>query len=427
MPKHSARPRARAAFLLPVFLTIAGAGSLAAAAGETAPPAGTVIDAGNVAAYAAVIDENLAALVADGLLQIKVRDPYTIPPHPAYQAATAEHGGQARLGDNPGELHEYVAGLPFPEPPDPADPRAGEKIAWNVRYSWAGDSGEITNFYWQYRNMRKDHVERELSFYAAQMRFKHRHVLEPVPELPNNPSGIFNALYLRVLSPMDLRNTQLLIHRLEDDTARDATWLYVANFRRVRRLASGQTTDAFLGSDIMIEDFIGYNGRIMDMKWSYHGTRTVLLPFFDHDEAALVERPPQPDDFRFVDFHGAGHCFPDVPWQLREAHVIEAEPVWDRHPLSKRRYYVDARTWTIAYGNLYDRGGKLWKIGYGAFAHPDRHLPQNAGLGFPVIDAATQVDLQAGHCTTLQFRSVAHTGTMDVNDFSVQALRVKGH
>jgi len=31
-------------------------------------------------------------------------------------------------------------------------------------------------------------------------------------------------------------------------------------------LPSGQSTDAFLGSDIMIEDFLGYNGRIMDMK-----------------------------------------------------------------------------------------------------------------------------------------------------------------
>ena len=32
--------------------------------------------------------------------------------------------------------------------------------------------------------------------------------------------------------------------------------------RRVRRLAVGQITDAFLGTDAMIEDFEGYNGRI---------------------------------------------------------------------------------------------------------------------------------------------------------------------
>ncbi|MEW8549000.1 MAG: hypothetical protein AB2533_00970, partial [Candidatus Thiodiazotropha endolucinida] len=31
-------------------------------------------------------------------------------------------------------------------------------------------------------------------------------------------------------------------------------------------MASGQVTDAFLGSDVMIEDFEGYNGRINDME-----------------------------------------------------------------------------------------------------------------------------------------------------------------
>jgi len=94
MAKHSARnrPCRSAAVLIPVFVFVTGNAPQTARAGETAPPAGTVIDAGNVAAHAAVIDENLAALVADGLLQIKVRDPYTIPPHPAYQAATTPIG-----------------------------------------------------------------------------------------------------------------------------------------------------------------------------------------------------------------------------------------------------------------------------------------------------------------------------------------------
>lgn len=398
---------------------------LDAATGASPPPA-TVIDAGNVAQYQAIVDENLAQLIADGALTITVRAPYSIEIRPEFVEATRAHAGEARLGEAPGVLEGYVAGLPFPEEPSLEDPRAGDKIAWNVRYMWGGDQGELPHFYWQYRDMARERIERELSFYAAQIRLMHRLVLDPKPEYPNNPSKIFNALYLRVIEPLDLRDTQLLVHRLEDDTERDATWLYVASHRRVRRLASGQTTDAFLGSDIMIEDFIGYNGRIMDMKWSYHGTRLVLLPFFDHGEAALVERQPVTGDFRFVDFHGRGGCFPNVPWQVRTAYIVEAVPVWDQHPLSKRRYYIDAQTWTIAYGNLYDRAERLWKVGYGAFAHPDRHLPANKGLGFPLIDAGTQVDIQARHCTTLQFEVMPHHGDLNANDFNVQALRAKG-
>jgi hypothetical protein len=389
------------------------------------PPAGTVIDAANVGEYNAIVDENLAQLVAQGMLAITVQPVFSITPHPAFLAATTEHGGKAQLGDAPGVLNGYVAGLPFPEEPRADDPRAGDKIAWNVRYAWGADSGEIPHFYWQYRDMRKDKVERELTFYAAQLRYMHRHVQAPVPVLDGNPEGIYSALYLRVIAPGDLANTQLLVHRPEDDTARDATWLYPSTTRRVRILASGQTTDAFLGSDIMIEDFVGYNGRLMDMRWKYIETRTALLPFFDRDKAALVEKGPH-KAFKFVDFHGAGHCFPNVPWQLRKVYVLEATPVWNQHPLSKRRYYVDAQSWILAYGNLYDRPGKLWKIGYGAFAHPDQHAPENHGMGFPIVDAAVQIDIQAQHCTTLQFHAVSNAQGLTPMDFNVQALRGKG-
>jgi len=398
----------------------------AEALNAASPAPGTRIDAGNVAAHAGILDAQVAAMVREGLLAIRVGETFSLPPHPAYRAATRAHAGKARLGEGPGELHGYVAGLPFPEAPQPGDPNAGEKLAWNFRYAFGPDSGEIQDFFWQYRDMRRGKLERELAFHAAQLRFMHRHVTPPAALEPN-PAGIYNALYLEVQSPPDLRNTQLLIQRAEDDTERDRTWLYVATQRRVRRLASGQTTDAFLGSDLMIEDFIGYNGRIMDMRWRYEGTREVLLPFFRHPEAGLVERrPPQPDGFRFVGFHGEGQCFPDVPWQLRRAHVLVAEPIRDDHPLSKRRYYLDAQTHVIVYGNNFDRAGRLWKVGYGAYAHPDVHAAANAGTHVPVIDAATMVDLQARHCTTLQFKTTANTGDLGPNDFTVQALRARG-
>ena len=55
--------------------------------------------------------------------------------------------------------------------------------------------------------------------------------------------------------------------------------LYLGFQRRVRRLAQGQVTDSFLGSDLMIEDFEGYNGRVSDMKWTYKGTKNVRNNF----------------------------------------------------------------------------------------------------------------------------------------------------
>lgn len=389
------------------------------------PPAGTRIDAGNVAGYTEFLDETLVELVQSAALELNVIATEPFPVHPDYAAATARHAGQTRLGNAPGQLEGYVAGRPFPAEPSADDPRAGEKIAWNMRYAWSGDGGSISPFYWRYRNMRADKAERELSFEAASLRFKHRVVEAPLPEIAQNPSGIFNALYLRVAAPPDIRNTQLLIHRLEDDTRQEEGWLYLGTQRRVRRLPTGQNTDAFLGSDIMIEDFLGYNGRIMDMEWRYLGAREVLLPFFRHDGITLGERGT-PDGFRFVDFGGKGHCFPQVAWQFRRAYVVEAVPKWNEHPLSRRLYYVDAETYAPAYGRLYDNRDKLWKFAVAAYSHPDHHLPENQGTFVPILDAVAMIDLQAEHCTVLEPRMVIGSAGQKPSDFAVQALRTRG-
>jgi hypothetical protein len=176
----------------------------------------------------------------------------------------------------------------------------------------------------------------------------------------------------------------------------------------------------------MIEDFLGYNGRLMDMEWRYLGTREVLLPFFRHNELELGERTAGPDGFRFVDFFGQGGCFPKIKWQYRTAYLVEAIPKWVQHPLSKRLYYIDAETFAPAYGRLYDNTGKLWKFAVAAYSHPDHHLEQNRGTHVPVFDAVTMIDLQARHCTTLQARTEINTVENRPSDFAVQALRTKG-
>ena len=389
------------------------------------PPPGTVLDATNVASFAQFIDETLVELIGNGAFTLEVMHSEAFAPHPDYRQATAEYRGQAQLPDEPGVLLNYIAGRPFPEPPSREDPRAGDKLAWNLRYAYTGDAGQVEPFYWQYRNMKTAKVERELSFAATSLRYKHRVVMPPLPELPNNSAGIFNALYLRVLDPSDIRNTQVLIHRLEDDTKQEQAWLYLGTQRRVRRLPTGQNTDAFLGSDIMIEDFLGYNGRLMDMEWHYLGTKDVLLPFYRHNDIKLSERHAA-DGYRFVEFFGRGNCFPRIQWQYRTAYLVAAIPKWAQHPLSKRLYYIDAETFAPAYGRLYDSRGKLWKFAVAAYSHPDHHLPQNQGTHAPVFDAVTMIDLQAGHCTTLQARTEINSARPKPGDFAVQALRTKG-
>ena len=388
---------------------------------------GTVIDTSNVESAKDMLDPALYQHVKDGWLKITVGETTDFALHPNYIQATRDGLNKTTIGSD-GNLVGFVAGRPFPEEPDISDPQAGVKLAWNYKYGYNwGDNAAIYPFYWKFRNLESGDIERTIKFNFHFLNFKHRVNQAPLPEFPENPSNVFRGIYLQVLEPFDVKNTQLLILRYEDDSQRDDAWLYLGFQRRVRRLATGQVTDAFLGSDLMIEDFEGYNGRTSDMKWTFKGTKTMLLPFYSHNKLNLASDPAGGDGYQYVEFGGKGGCFPNVTWQLRKTYVLEAEPVEADHPISKRIFHVDAQTFTLPRTVIYDRKGELWKSWTIGQAHPDDHLALNKGTGVSVDDSFSMVDVQAGHCTTGQFKGQVDPKLNPPTLFTVQNMRASGH
>lgn len=390
--------------------------------------AGMTLNADNIAQFPDVIDPEMAAAIARGDVQIKVGATSSFDLHPNYVKATRDNAGGVSLGEQVGEINGWVAGRPFVAEPSMDDPRAGEKLAWNYKYGYNwGDNAAIYPFYWKYRNMDSGDVERTLKFNFHFLNYKGRVNQDPLPNIEPNPSDLYRSIYVQVLDPYDVKNTQLLIQRNSDDLKRDNAWLYLGFQRRVRRLATGQVTDAFLGSDLMIEDFEGYNGRVSDMQWVYKGTKNVLLPFYNHNDMALdTETHSDSDGYQVVAFAGKGGCYPEVEWQLRKAYVVEAIPVDSNHPTSKRVFYMDAQTFTIPRTNIYDRAGNLWKKWIIGQAHPDHHLPKNKGSGVSIDDAFAMVDIQASHCTTGQFKGQVDPSLTSTSLFTPQNMRATG-
>ena len=391
--------------------------------------AGMTISSENADSFKDILDPVIGQKIKDGWFEMKVGKTTSFDLHEAYVQATRNGLGKVSLGEKVGQINGYTAGRPFPEDPDPNDPRAGEKLAWNFKYSYnSGDSGAIYPLYSKYRDMIKNKVERTLVVNYHVINFKHRVKQAPIPDITPNPSDIFHASYQLVLEPYDVCNTQLLIQRSDDDLKRDNAWMYLGFQRRVRRLATGQTTDAWLGSDYMIEDFEGYNGRICDMKWTYRETRHLMMPFFNHNDQVLDSETHKndPEGFQVVSFCGKGGCYPNVAWQLRKVHIVEAVPNDPNHPLSKRILFLDAQTSTIPRSNIFDRAGRLWKVFIICYSDPDHHLPQNKGTGVAVPDASTMIDVQASHCTTGQFKAVNDPSLCPAHKFSVQTLRATG-
>jgi len=401
---------------------------------ESAPSApglttGMTINQANVAQFRDIIDPAFYNFIEQGWVEIKVGETTSFDLHPNYVEASRAGLGNVSLGAKPGELNGWQAGRPFPEEPDANDPRAGEKLAWNYKYGYNwGDSAAISPFYWKYRDMNTDKVERTIKFNFHFLNFTGRVNQEPLPAITPNPSELFRGIYVRVLEPHDVRNTQLLIHRAMDDLKRDNSWLYLGFQRRVRRLATGQVTDAFLGSDLMIEDFEGYNGRISDMNWAYKGTRYMLMPFYNHNELQLdTETHQDSDGYQVVAFSGKGGCFPNITWQLRKVYEVEATPVDGSHPLSRRVHFMDAQTFTIPRTVAYDRKGSMWKTFTIGQAHPDHHLPANQGSGVSIDDSFSMIDVQAMHCTTGQFKGQVDPSLSTPDMFSVQHMRATGN
>lgn len=396
-----------------------------AAAGVSA---GMTINASNVDSVKDVLDPAMYQFIKNGDYEIKVGETTDFALHKSYVDATRQYAGETALGAKSGEITGSVAGRPFPQEPSMDDPRAGEKLAFNYKYGYNwGDSASIYPFYWKYRDMKSGKVERTVKMNFHFLNFTHRTQQEPFPAITPNPSNLFRGIYVQVLEPFDVKNTQLLIQRFEDDLKRDNAYLYLGFQRRVRRLSTGQVTDAFLGSDVMIEDFEGYNGRISDMKWTYKGTKTMLLPMYNHNDMDLDTETHKDDDgYQVIKFGGKGGCFPDITWQLRKTYVVESEPVDPNHPISKRQHYMDAQTFIIPRNITYDRKGDMWKSWLIGQAHPDHHLPVNKGTGVAIDDSFSMIDIQANHCTTGQFKGIVDPKLTPPSKMTVQNLRASG-
>jgi len=385
---------------------------------------GLVIQKNNLEQYKEVLDPGMQLVIANGWYELKVGVTTEFPINPKFIEATKANLNKSRLTGKVGDIENYITGRPFVEEPDLKDPRAGEKLAWNFRAgAGIGDNAVIAPFYWRYRDLMNGKIERTIKFSFNFLKFKHR-INEPAPEIKPNPSDLSVAIYAKASEPQDLKNTQLLILTAEDDHKPQDAYLYLGFQRRVRRMAPGQYTDAFLGSDVMIEDFEGFNGRISDMKWTYKGTQNLLLPMFNHDEMNLaMDLPPEADGYKFINVSGQGGCFPDITWQLRKTFILEVEPLDPKHPISKRIFYLDAQSMHIVRTLIYDRKGDLWKVGTLGKTNADAHLPENKGVGMPIDDIFSAVDIQAKHCTTGQFKGKLDFKNNQPSMFQVQNLR----
>src|SRR3984893_1069177 len=291
--------------------------------------------------------------------------PPTIKPFPKeYAKNTEKYSSQVGLKvlpDSGTVIQNYTAGLPFPHP---TYPNIADKILWDLWYRYL-PRVEINKVINQLLIDKYHQVFRQVLF-NNYMRLAH--VSEPgqpinIPEAKDVELG----LYLEVVQPEQSKYTVSLIMYFTDPTRIQEIWSFVPSLRRPLRLSASARCAPAAGSDATTEDQkSGFNMLLSETTGTLVAHKMTLM--------MNSVKPDHPTPIDFADSNtlhvwgvDKGISWPPPPskWDLAETWVVEGRRVPEKlagYCYSNRRMYVDAQDYHLSGQELYDMGGKLWKI-----------------------------------------------------------------
>jgi hypothetical protein len=317
--------------------------------------------------------EQQSSLIFEGM-EMKMKDAGDLSPSDAYKAATEKFKGQATLASD-GALENYTAGRPFdPETFTPGSAEDGSKMAWNWTWRWENEGLMIQEVHWVWVREGGEHSGHEImgaaggkyaQYYTGGGSFERvlmgpyqrvmmsaRVDLENEGYMLNGGEGFAKDTafreYTGFTSPFDIAGTAFLILRYNDARKTDDSWAYIPSLRRVRRISVEVKSDSLLGTDHTLEDFYGFNGRVMEHNWEYVGKAKILC----------VMRSRTTDTI----FYGPNGWAPLDDWALRTVDIVRQIPKSSSHPYSEKFIYIDRDSGESCYANSFDQSGQIWKI-----------------------------------------------------------------
>jgi hypothetical protein len=382
---------------------------LFAAAAMVTSPAGADVQPGDVITKANV--DQVKDLISPGVewcvrhgLAMKIVPYKKVEWNKAYREATEKYAGQVKLAPDGRSVIGHVAGMPFPNI-DPNDPQIALKIMWNFDYKpyWTDD---VTQ-----RNFDADtgpvsdsgpmQIERHyLIDHFRDLWYTGRIYVDPKPELPNPDAVRYKESMHPIMEPFDLKGVGYTSIRYLSAERQDDTWLYMPSLRRVRRLSSSQRSDALFGQDTDVDSYNGYAGQIPWTDWKYLGEREILASF--HSEAYPAKYCEGVADFIFCD-----------AWEKRNVYVIEGVSKLPQYAYGKRLLFIDKESYLVAYSDIFDRAGQLWKVWINQWSFKHRASPSYGDEypdEMPYQPSVTMVDMQLSHATRSAVPSVKSAG-----------------
>ncbi|MGD9763156.1 MAG: DUF1329 domain-containing protein [Candidatus Binatia bacterium] len=393
----------KTAHLRTALLALAGATALAPPVARATVQPGDVITKDSADKVADLVSPGVMWCLKRGMT-MKIVPYKQIDWNPPYKAATEKYSAQVKLAPDGRSIEGHVAGLPFPKI-DPSDPNVALKIMFNYEHKpFVTDDQDLRNFDADTGNVSDKPLDVERHYILDHLRtlfYTGRLYVDPKPVLLPNTEGVRAKQSLHpILEPFDLKGVGLTGIRYLDPDRQDDTWLYLPTLRRVRRLSTAQRSDALFGQDTDVDSYGGYAGQIPWFTWKFLGDKKILATF--HAEKFPVEYCPGGADFVYCD-----------NWEMRDVWVLEGVSKSPQYAYGKRVLYIDKETYYIAYSDIYDKAGQLWKVWINQFGFRNKAAP---GYGdtydsdMPFTHSITMADTQLNHATRAALPSPKYPG-----------------
>jgi len=394
---------------------------------------GDVITAKDADRVKGVVSPGVEWLVRRGMTMTIVAFQRTDDP-PAFKAATEKYAGQTKLRPD-GLIDEstYVAGRPFPAI-DPNDPQAAIKVMYNYERSRYATDDLTTKFLDAETGVIDDKtakhnysIERHFVVGAIRLlKYIGRTEHPPIPALPNPDGFLIKAGQYPILEPFDLKGVGGLVYRYLDPSKLEETWMYMPSLRRVKRISTAQRSTALYGQDVDVDSYGGFAGQIPSFEWKLLG----LKPMLAAGHCANLPPVPCKDD--------GGVTFCDQ-WELvPRIYTVEGRSKAAGYAYSKRLLFIDADSSYIAYTDLYDQAGELWRVAVNYGRYSTKPNPR-AALEYPFprgyLPGFVMADIQLSHATRAALPGIGfpdeagwyvNQGDTDEKWFSIPALIAGG-
>jgi hypothetical protein len=256
---------------------------------------------------------------------------------------TRRNADSARLSADGNGIEGAFGGIPFPLPTQAL------QVYWNHVTRWRGqyltNRGHDANVYADGKfTLVTRRTEVKFHFYA------------PGGDAASLDNRLFSLLST-VTAPPRLARSGVLVHEtLNQDAAERQAWIYDSGRRRVLRAPllafdmSVSDADALRTAD----DTDMMNGSPSRFDWKLLGRQEMLIPYNNYRiESVANEQLLQP-----------GHLDPQqTRFELHRVWVIEATRKADwRHVYSRRVFFVDEDSWSIAIADQFDNSDALWRV-----------------------------------------------------------------